>query len=79
MREQQNLKEVEKILDRTDEILEVMRFLYVMCAGCKRLRVLNLESAAVLQSDEISSTTERRKCSGSGGRPGCSAEHREPA
>lgn len=79
MKEQENLREVEKILDRTDEILEVMRILYVMCAGCNNLCVLNLDSAAVLLSDEISSTAERRKCSGSGGCPGCPAERRAPA
>lgn len=78
MKEQENLREVEKILDRTDEILEVMRILYVMCAGCNNLCVLNLGSAVVL-SDEISSAAERRKCSGSGGCPGCPAERRAPA
>lgn len=29
--EQENLREVEKLLDRTDEILAVMHFLYVIC------------------------------------------------
>lgn len=78
MKEQENLREVEKILDRTDKILEVMRFLYVMCSRCNNLCALNLESAAVLLS-EVSSTAERRKCPGSESCPGCSAECREPA
>lgn len=38
VKEQDNLREVEKILDRTHEILEVMRFLYV-CAGCNNICV----------------------------------------
>lgn len=48
VKEQENLREVQKILDRTDEILEVMRFSSVRCAGWNDLCVLSLESAAFL-------------------------------
>lgn len=42
MKEQENLREVQKILDRTDEILEVR------CAGGTHLCLSSLESAAFL-------------------------------
>lgn len=42
MKEQENLREVQKILDRTDEILEVR------CAGWNHLCLSSLESAAFL-------------------------------
>lgn len=48
VKEQENLREVQKILDRTDEILEVMCFWSVSCAGWNHLCLLSLESAAFL-------------------------------
>lgn len=39
VKEQENLREVERILERTDEILEVMHSLHVLCV-CVRCVVI---------------------------------------